>query len=381
MPTCAPRPRLFAVVLAPFALALALAACHRGEPTTARAPTPVRVRTVEQKTEAGGARYSGSIEPATRVDLAFKVGGYVRDLAQVKGEGPPHKLQEGDWVKAGAVLAQVREADYDQKLAAANAAFAEASAAQKQAQLDFDRATKLAAQASISKAESDAMGARLEAAAARVEGAKARIAEARLALSDCTLRAPMDGVVLKRGVEVGTLVAPGTVAFILADTRAVKVVFGAPDKLVEKLRIGSDVAITVEAVQGDFAAKVTRVAPSADLKSRVFDVEATIPNPTDRLKAGMIASLKVTGTQGASAAPALVLPLTAVLRSPRDPRGFSVFVVDGEVGHEVVHLRDVKLGDVLGNAVFVEGGLKDGERVVAMGASLVTDGERIRVIP
>jgi multidrug efflux system membrane fusion protein len=93
----------------------------------------------------------------------------------------------------------------------------------------------------------------------------------------------------------------------------------------------------------------------------------------------MIAKLVV--PEGALASHALVLPLTAVVRSPRDPRGFSVFIVDGEGGKEVARLKDVKLGDVVGNAVIVSEGLEPKQRIVSMGATLLTDGEPVRVIP
>ena len=124
---------------------------------------------------------------------------------------------------------------------------------------------------------------------------------------------------------------------------------------------------------------ITRIAPSADPKSRVFEIEATIPNPNDQLKVGMIAKLVV--PEGALASRALMLPLTAVVRSPRDPRGFSVFVVTSEAGKEVAQLRDVKLGEVVGNAVIVSEGLEPRQRVVSMGATLLTDGEPVRIIP
>jgi RND family efflux transporter MFP subunit len=366
---------LFASV---FAFA-ALGCGPKGEAAQEKIVTPVRVRTVEQRSQLAGARYSGTVEPGTRVDLAFKVGGYVRDLAQTKSGNETHKVQEGDWVTKGTVLAVVRENDYEMRVSAAQAGVAEAIAAQKQAQLDFERAQKLHSTNAIAKVELDTQGARLETANARVEGAKSRIQEAQIALADCTLRAPIDGVVLKRPIEVGTLVAPGSVAFVLADTRNVKVVFGAPDKLIEKLKPGGTLTVTFEAVPGDYAATISRIAPSADLKSRVFEVEATIPNPTDQLKVGMIAKLVV--PEAALATSALVLPLTAVVRSPRDARGFSVFVVDGEAGKERAHLRDVKLGEVVGNGVVVSDGLKPDERVVSMGATLITDGEPVRVIP
>ena len=362
-------------------LALATVACGSKGDTAARDKivTPVRVRQVEEQSQLAGARYSGTVEAGTRVDLAFKVGGYIRDLAQVKATGGPRKVQEGDFVTKGTVLAVVRESDYEQRVGAASAAHSEAIAAQKQAQLDFDRTQKLAASNSIAKVEVDAQGARLETATARVEGAQSRIREAQIALADCTLRAPIDGVVLKRPIEVGSLVAPGALGFIIADTKSVKVVFGAPDRLMEKLKPGGNLAVTFDAPTGDFNGTITRIAPSADPKSRVFEIEATIPNPNDQLKVGMIAKLVV--PEGALASKALVLPLTAVVRSPRDPRGFSVFIVEGEAGKEVARLRDVKLGDVVGNAVVVSEGLESKQRIVSMGATLLTDGEPVRVIP
>jgi len=344
--------------------------------------TPVRVRQVEEQSQLAGARYSGTIEPGTRVDLAFKVGGYIRDLAQVKGSGPAaavRKVQEGDFVTKGTVLAVVRESDYEQRVGAATAAHSEAIAAQKQAQLDFDRTQKLTQTNSVAKVELDAQGARLETATARVEGAQSRIKEAQIALADCTLRAPIDGVVLKRPIEVGSLVAPGALGFVIADTKSVKVVFGAPDRLMEKLKPGGNLAVTFDAPTGDFNGTITRIAPSADPKSRVFEIEATIPNPNDQLKVGMIAKLVV--PEAALVSKALVLPLTAVVRSPRDPRGFSVFIVEGEAGKEIARLRDVKLGDVVGNAVVVSEGLESKQRIVSMGATLLTDGEPVRIIP
>lgn len=359
---------------------LAVPACAR-EPNEHRGKivTPVRVRLVEQRTELAGAHYSGTVEPGTRVDVAFKVGGYVRELCQVKSGSETRKIQEGDFVTKGTVLAIVRESEYAQRVGAGEAALSEAAAAEKQAKLDFERAQKLVASNAVPKTELEAEGTRLETASARVEGAKSRILEAKLALADCTVRAPIDGVVLKRPIEVGSLVAPGSVGFVLADTKNVKVVFGAPDRLVEKLKAGGTLNVTFDAVPGNFAGTISRIAPSADPKGRLFEIEATIPNPKDELKVGMIAKLVV--PEGSLKEASLALPLTAVVRSPRDPRGYSVFVVETDGKREVARQRDVKLGDVVGNAVIVVEGLKAKERVVSMGATLLNDGEPVNVIP
>jgi RND family efflux transporter MFP subunit len=344
--------------------------------------TPVRVRVVQESAQPTGAHYSGTLEPATRVDLAFKVSGYVQEIAQVKAGGQLRKVQEGDFVQRGTVLAVVRENDYQQRVDAAKAGLAEAVAQQRQNQLDYDRAQKLEASSATSKMDVDNQHTRLEAAGARVESAKSRIAEAELGLADCTLRAPIDGVLLKRPIEVGSLVGPGTLGFVIADTKSVKVLFGAPDRLVEKLKPGDNLAVGFDAVAGQFNGKISRISPSADPKSRVFEVEATIPNPQNQLHVGMIAKLVISDT--ALKGSRLVLPLTAVVRSRQDPRGFSVFVVQEEKGgggKAIAHLRDVKLGDLVGSAVIVADGLKSNERVVSMGATLLTEGDPVRVIP
>lgn len=363
------------------ALLLFLNGCHGTEgAASATTPIPVLVRAVQDPSDARGASYSGTIEPVTRVDVAFKVGGYVRELLQVKGAGgKSRRVQEGDFVPAGAALAVVRENDYQEKVAAANAQLAQALAGRGQAQLDFDRSKKLAAAGVVSTAELDSMTSRLAAAIALVQSAQAQVNDAQLLLKDATLRAPIDGVVLKRVVEAGTFVAPGSPGFSIADVTSVKFVFGAPDGLLEKLTLGSRLSVHVDSVGADVAGVITRIAPSADAKTRVFEVEITIPNADGRLKPGVVASLGLPNlTQGGSVS---ALPLTGVVRSPKNPRGFAVFVVKEENGSSVAHVRDVTLGSVIGNEVQVLDGVEKGERIVTMGATLLVDGARVRVLP
>jgi multidrug efflux system membrane fusion protein len=376
----------FATVVA-VVIPVALVACGpQAASAPDKAPAPVRVRqALAQASGQSAGRYSGTVEPFTRVDLSFKVAGYVRTLAQGTGpDGAKHTLQEGDFVTNGTVLAVVRESDYQARVDLARAQVAQAVAAAKQVQIDFDRITKLVASGSLAQAELDTVSSRRDTAAAQLSEAQASLSEAQIALGDCTLRAPMDGVVLKRGTEVGALVGAGSLGFTLADTRTMKVIFGAPDTLVEHFKIGDPIPITLQALPGtELQGKVTRIAPSADVTSRVFDIEAQLPNPKDRIKVGMIASLQVPG--GSPAAPAgaaatLILPLTAVVRSPHDARGFAVFVATGESGKERAKVVDVKLGDVVGSGVYVVEGVAPTDRVVTMGATLIRDGDAIRLI-
>lgn len=368
-------------LLAPVALVavVALSGCRSAPPPGKKAEVAVRVRAVEKKGGAAASRYSATINPATRVDVAFKVGGYVERVERVSGiDGKPRLLQAGDVVRRGDELAAVRRSDYLQKLGEARAALGEASAAREQSRIDHERASHLAASQSISRAEIDAARVRLDAAEARYEGARVRVLEAQTALADTTLRAPLDGVVLARTVEVGSLAGPGTVAFAVADTSTVKAVFGVPDTVLDSLHAGDHQTVTLDALRGqELAGRISRIAPAADPKSRVFEVEVTLDNPRGEIKPGMVASLKL--SEGAEAPAISVLPLSAVVRSPSGPDRFSVFVVDEKAG--VARRRDVELGEYLGNFIPVRGGLAEGEKVVVMGAALLADNERVQVIP
>lgn len=331
-------------------------------------PTPVTVRVVHGATAGNGVRYSANIGPDVQVDVSFKVGGYVEEIRQVTGaDGRQRNLQEGDLVRKGTLLARIREGEYRDRLA-------EAQAALTKARSDFNRAARLFENQNISKADYDAANAQLESATARTN-------QAEQSLRDCAILAPMDGIILRRGIEVGTLVSPGMPGFSVADTRAVKAEFGVPDIVVGSMKMGAQQIVTTEAFPGvEFRGRITRIAPSADPSSRVFDVECTITNPESNLKVGMIATLKL-NTSTTADAPRMAIPLNCIVRPKNDPTGYAVFVVATRNGAEYAESRTITLGDVVGNMITVTGGLNGGERIIVRGATIVPDSGLVRVIP
>jgi RND family efflux transporter MFP subunit len=355
-----------------------LSGCHPAEATAPKKPVPVKVRAVEKAALGRDARYSGTLEPAARVDVAFRVGGYVESIGKIDGRN----LEKGDEVKKGTLLARVRSADYAQKVATARAAVAEATAAEKLARQELDRAKHLLEKDATGAADLDAKSAQYDSARAQLEGAMAREREASIAVADTVIVAPMDGVVLARQVEVGSLVTPGVPAFVIADTKTVKVVFGVSQTLVEKLRVGTPLSIITTSegshAAAPIAAQVTRIAPAAEGSGRVFSVEASLPNPDGALRPGSVVSIHI--PDAALAEDAMVVPLSAVVRSPRDAHGFAVFVLDGTADRGPARLHDVRLGDVLGNGVTVVSGLSSGQRIVTVGATLLRDGDEAVVI-
>jgi RND family efflux transporter MFP subunit len=357
--------------------ALMLAGCSEAisEP---RALTPVRTAVVQTISVGSESRYSANIVANAQVDLAFKSGGYVESIRQVRGaDGRMRNVDIGDWVSRGTVLAVVRQQDYTDTREQARAQLASAQADYDHAKLNFERTSNLYSSQSATKPEFDSAKAQNDSAIAGLNNAKAALAQAETALGDSSLHAPFDGWVVKRNIEVGALVGPSTPSFTIADTRSVRAVFGVPDHAMVKVKLGQKQAITTDAFPETFQGRVTAVSPSADPKSRVYSVEVTIPNPKDQLKSGMIASLNISGENLPSTV--LAVPLSAVIRDPQKPEEFAVLVTEG-ADPAIVRARSIELGDAYGNMIQVQGGVKSGERVVTAGSTLVKNGEQVRVI-
>ena len=368
---------LLVIVLALFS---SLTGCER-EQAYPKPLRPVRVAPVERYAADHGIRYSASVEPYSQVNLAFKVNGYILKILQKDGaDGRMRDVQEGDLAKKNTTLAWVDESDYRQKVQEAKAQLAAQEASLKKARLDYARAESLYGTQSLTKPDYDSAVEELGVAIAQVNGAKAQLKQAEINLGYCQLKVPTDSVILSRNIEVGTLVTPGTVAFVLADIASVKAVFGVPGRMLDTIELGAPLTVRTDSVPNrDFKGRVTAVSPAANSQSRVFEVEITIPNPDDILKPGMIASLRV--NEPSTSESVLVTPLNAIVQSASDPSRYALFVVEKVGDEQVARNREVKLGDVYGNMIAVTEGVKAGDPVIVSGATMVVDGENVRVIP
>jgi RND family efflux transporter MFP subunit len=326
-------------------------------------------------------RYSASVTPKTQVDLKFKVNGYIDAIHEVKdSEGKPQPVPRGTFIEQSTVLAHIKDDEYRDKVKSAKANLAAAKASLLKAEKDFKRARELYASESMTAPDYDSAQQEYSTAVANVDAAKAGLDEANQNLAYCTLQPPMDGVVLSRNIEIGTLVEPTTVAFVLADLSAVKVVFAVPDVLLKNITLGDSLEVTTRSLPGKrYTGKVTTVSPVADSQTRVFDIEITIPNPGGTLKDGMVAALQVPELP-VHVSKALAVPITAVVRSKKDPQGYALYVVEQQGTVQVARLRDVQLGDVHGNRIAVLGGASDGEQVIVSGTSTVWDGSQVRIL-
>ncbi len=386
-------------------LLLLLWACDRPQSHSEKSLTPVRLAAVELYRPAGGQRYSASILPNRQVNLAFKVNGFVESLDQVRGaDGRTRSVDMGDVVKAGTALAQVRVQDYRLQVSqaqgqaqqardtaqAAGAQVAQAQAAALKAEQDFDRAETLYKKTSLTKSDYDAAKANRDSTRAQEEAARSQqqatagsfkasqalLGTANLGLNDTSLIAPFTGAVVQRSVEVGSLAGPSVIAFVLADITSVKATFAVSDIAVSHFKKGSRLVVYTEAFPSrQFRGFVSAIAAVADSSTRSFQIEVTIPNERGVLRPGMIASLDIGDSP--ETGPVVVAPLDSIVRSSD---GASAPFAVVEVVSGIARRRPVTLGATYGDRIAIKG-VDVGRKVVSSGATFVSDGDAVTVIP
>jgi RND family efflux transporter MFP subunit len=395
------------IVISSLGVILILAGCGKKEQTIGADPVPVKAQIVAAQEIRAAWRYSGEIRPDTQVQLAFKQAGYIASLHQVRGaDGRLRDVQVGDQIPAGTVLARLRRSDYEATLntalgqeqsvlgivGASQAELDQAKADQVKADFDFKRAEALYAAQAMTRPDYDSAMANhagttakvraaireIEARQGQLGAARAQIASARINLGDTNLITPMPAVIVAKEVERGSLVAPGTNAFTVADTRVVKMEFGVPDSMLAHFKTGAPQPVEVEALQGrNLSGRITEIAASANRDSRVFTIQVSLPNRDRALKVGMIASIHV---QQADAQKVPLVPVTALITAQSGSSNYSVFTLSERDGKQFAQLRSVRIGETIGRSVVISEGLTPGDRIITNRTNQLTDGSQVRVL-
>ena len=203
-----------------------------------------------------------------------------------------------------------------------------------------------------------------EQTAANLEGLEARLART-------VIRAPFDGVLDERRVEIGSMVSPGqTVARVVALAR-VKVAAGVPERYAPDVRTGGRATVYFDVLPGEaFPATIAYVGSSVSPQNRTFLIEIGMANPRSLVKPEMVANVVV---DRRSVDDAIVVPQDALVRVED---GYVVFVAEDGVARE----REVVVGPSQNNRVVVESGLEAGDRLIVVGHRSVAEGDRLNVV-
>ena len=292
-----------------------------GKAKKAEANTPFRVGKVQTEDLQVSVREVGVVDPLIKVDVKSAVSGRIVGL----------KVREGAKVRSGEVLAEVEpDVNQAQTLSDVQGSVSQARVSFKNAERDFTQQAALFKEGLISDQAYRLARTTKDLAEEAYKSAQTRyqIVEDRgIPISGnastqlARVTSPMNGVVIKKGVELGDTITSGvssfnagTVVFTVADLGSliVKVTLNEVD--IAKVRVGQPVRITLDAYpQHAFTGKVRFVAPAADLveKIKVFRVEIDLDALTDSFKTGMSANVEILGEKRDKA---VSVPLEALQR-------------------------------------------------------------------
>ncbi|HWA28796.1 MAG TPA: efflux RND transporter periplasmic adaptor subunit [Lacunisphaera sp.] len=285
----------------------------------------------------------GTLAPVQGVTLAADADGTITRIV----------ADNGSAVKAGDLLVEL-----DTSVETAQLAAAQARAALSR--VNFERAKELWDRNASSKSEFDLADASLKQATADMAALKAVIARKQV-------RAPFDGRVGIRLVNVGQFVARGAPLLPLQKLDPVFVNFMIPQRQLPDVAKGQEVGILVDAFTGrTFKGAITAINSEVDPATRNIWIQATLANPDEVLRAGMFARVEV---QKSAAESQVVVPATSISYASY---GNSVFIVEkmkAQDGHEYLGVRQqmVKVGPARGDLVAITEGVKAGEKVVTSG--------------
>jgi RND family efflux transporter MFP subunit len=266
-------------------------ASGQGAPPRAELP-PVAPAVTADKSSGGTERTTGTTYPLDRAEVSPDMSAIIASV----------EVEEGDPVKKGQVLFRMRTDSLRLAVEQAQAQLRSAEVGLSAAKIEHDRMQRLLAQKATEQAQYDRVKAQFDAAVVGVEQAKVALAQTRRGLNDATVRSPIDGVVTevrKNAGEMATMM-PITVVLVVEDQSQLELRFRLPESALTALKPGDPVVARFEAIGAERTARVHRISPALDLRTRSFEVIARIENADGALKSGMLAVVQLDGKPGAA---------------------------------------------------------------------------------
>ncbi len=317
-------------------------------------PSAVSSQVVQEEEWADTINAVGSIAAVQGVMVSTDQAGIVEKI----------NFESGQSVKKGDILVQL---DVSQELAQLRSAAA-------QVQLSK---TNLTRQDNLLKNKVSAQ-ADFDSAQAQFDQADARVQEVKALVEKKTIRAPFDGVIGIRLVNLGQYLESGAQVAPLQSLDPIYVNFWVPQQHMGRIAPGQEVIVTAEGFDKPFTGKVNAVDTLVNEATRNVQIQATLPNTESKLRPGMFVNVTVPLAQKTKY---VVLPATAVQFAPY---GDSVFIVEkmkDEKQKEYLGVRQqvVKVGESRGDRVGILEGVKPGEEVVTTGVFKLNQGAHVQI--
>lgn len=352
--------RLRLLALVPIS-AIALAGCQREAPVRDEIPRPVRTVVVEASRTTVALVLPGEVRPRTETRYGFRVGGKIAE----------RYVSVGDVVRPGQRLARLDPQDVAPAIVAAQAQRDAASTDLKLARIELERLKDLRSRNYVSQAQVDRQQAQADSAESRLRSAEAQLAQAANAAAFQTLLADEDGVVTAIEAEAGQVVAAGQPVVRVAGTGEKELLVHVPEAHLAAARAAKDWQVSIPAL-GDLPlpAGLRELSPVADPASRTYPMRLSLRGELSSVALGMSATARAVRDAGH----AILLPVSALHSTSEAPK---VWLVGDDSS---VRSVPVATGGLLDDSVRIVSGLKPGDRVVTAGASLLVEGQKVRLV-
>jgi len=340
----------------------AILAAGCAKPALVRPPAPPTVFVTRPVVEsaAGVQTYTGTVRPRYETDTGFRVGGKL--IAR--------KVEVGERVSSGQVMAALDPTDFDLAVKAAENDRNAAMATARNAESEEERARRARASGVISPSEYDARKANLDTATEQLRKAERSLEMARNRLSYSTLRAEGEGVITAVAAETGQVVAEGQWVVRVARNGQREAVVGVPEHRLADLK-SARAQVSLWSKNGtDYPATLREVTPTADPATRTYQVRFSLPENCPA-ELGMTVTVSL---HPYTSAAAVSVPLTAVTRSG-DQSG--VWVVEPKTGR--VTLTPVEVKEYRHDRAVLSGGLGEQELVVRAGTHKLDPAIAVRI--
>lgn len=393
--------------------------CSRPEPPRSEVVRPVKTMVVAAGDETHVRSFPGRVEGSKSVELAFQVSGLLVNLP----------VTEGQSVVKNDIIAQLRQDEFQARLQAAQGQLDQARAAlnalrlgerpeerlRREAQVraaearlanaraEFERHARLVRSNAVSRADYEltqtayrvaqeehraalqvleqgtiARQEDIEAQEAQVRVLESRVVEANLQLEDSTLRAPYDGVIARRFVDVGQNIRAKEPVVRFQDVEEVDIAVDVPETVMIAALRSADIVHMNAEISGapglEFPVRIREVAQVADPITQTFQVRAAMKSPPGmNLLPGMTARVTLTYHRASILGDRILVPISAVFK---EATGEQVAWVVGP--DQTVSRRPVKIGEATGDRIEIVEGLQPGDRIAVAGVRFLREGMQVR---
>ena len=318
-----------------------LVSCKSDKATDTKRVIKVKTETLSTSSNATPLNFVGTVEAESKTSVSFKVQGEVQSIA----------VKEGQYVRKGQVLAKMDTEIIEQDYKMAKAALNQAEDAYKRMKMMYDN--------------NSLPEIKMVEVQTGLEQAKANFSLASSQLEYAVLKAPIDGVVSSRSIEVGENLMGGQPAFTILNIKTVKVKIAVPENEIPLLEVGQKAEVTIpvlgkKAVEGNIVEK----GFDANKMTHTYEVKIALENPAHKILPGMVCNVSI----NQDANDGFVLPNNCVQIGSRGDR-FVWCVKDGKA----TAVR-VTIGQLTAKGLTIASGLSNGDVVIVEGMQKVSEG-------